>query len=65
MKIKLNGELRETDAATLDQLVASYQLSPEAVVIECNGAIAPKQAWGATALGDGDQIEIITFVAGG
>ena len=65
MQIKLNGELRETQAGTLDQLVASYQLSPEAVVIECNGIIAQKQAWATTALHDGDRVEIVSFVAGG
>ena len=65
MQIKLNGELRETEAATLGQLVASYQLSPEAVVIECNGVIAQKQAWASTSLHNGDQIEIISFVGGG
>ena len=65
MQIKLNGELRETEAATLGQLVSSYQLSPEAVVIERNGVIARKQDWEATSLHLGDQIEIISFVGGG
>jgi len=65
MQIKLNGEPREIEAATLGQLVSGHQLNPEAIVIELNGAIAPKEAWGATPLNAGDQVEIVTFVGGG
>lgn len=65
MQIKLNGEPRETEAATLAQLVAAYHLSPEAVVIERNGVLAKKTAWATTPVNAGDQIEIVAFVGGG
>ena len=65
MQIKLNGELQETGAATLGQLITGYQLNPEAVVIERNGAIVPKELWATHPLHDGDQVEIISFVGGG
>ena len=65
MQVKLNGELREIQAATLGQLVSSYHLDPEAVVIERNGVIAPKEAWATTPLNNGDQVEIVSFVGGG
>ena len=65
MQIKLNGEFRETTAVTLEQLVSSYNLNPQAVVIERNGVIAQKEAWATITLHDGDQVEIISFVGGG
>ena len=65
MKITLNGEPREIPVTTLNQVISSYQLNPEAIVIELNGVIAPKQDWATTALNDGDQVEIVSFVGGG
>ncbi|MCX6966194.1 MAG: sulfur carrier protein ThiS [Verrucomicrobia bacterium] len=65
MQLKLNGEPRELQAATVGQLISSHKLNPEAIVIELNGAILQKQAWAATALNEGDQVEIVSFVGGG
>lgn len=65
MQINLNGELREIQVGTLGQLVSSHNLNPEAIVIELNGIIAQKQVWATTALCEGDQVEIVSFVGGG
>lgn len=65
MQIKLNGEQREVQTTTVAQLISSYSLNPEAVVIEINGVIAQKQDWPTTTINDGDQVEIVSFVGGG
>lgn len=65
MQIKLNGDLRETEAASLGQLVSHHKLDPEAIVIELNGTITRKEFWGSTPLNNGDQVEIVAFVGGG
>ncbi len=65
MQIKLNGEPKEIQASTLEQLVSSYRLNPEAIVIELNNVIARKQTWATTALNIGDRVEIVSFVGGG
>jgi sulfur carrier protein len=64
--ITLNGETRPlgqstTVAALLDEL--GY--AGKRVAIERNGEIVPKSQHGATALADGDYIEIVVAVGGG
>lgn len=66
MNLFLNGEATEaaegaTVAAFLDQL----GLPQKGVAVERNREIVPKSAYGATALAEGDRIEIVQFVGGG
>jgi len=66
MKIKING--KEEDAAvftSLADLMASKHLEQKAVVVEHNYNIIPKEKWHETAIAEGDNIEIVSFVGGG
>ncbi|WP_122466234.1 sulfur carrier protein ThiS [Brevundimonas lutea] len=65
MQITVNGEPRETEAATLSQLVAELSLDPNKVAIERNLEIVPRSLHAATPLGEGDRLEIVQFVGGG
>lgn len=66
MNITLNGEPRELTAPTsIEDLLAKLQLHPEAVVVEVNTMIVPRQTFAHCELNDGDRIEIIRFVGGG
>jgi thiamine biosynthesis protein ThiS len=65
MKITLNGERYETAAATVAELVQELGYGNQAVAIERNEQIVPKQAHGQTELAEGDRIELVTLVGGG
>ena len=66
MKIKINGEDKEIAAGmSLSALLEQLQIRPARVVVERNRDIVPRDAYGATKLGEGDSLEIVHFVGGG
>ena len=70
MRLNVNGEDRDSASATLADLwraeTAELELStPKGFAIALNGAVVPRGAWAATALNDGDRIEIIRAMQGG
>ena len=65
MVVKVNGEARDLPAGeTIRALIARYQLTPEKVAIELNKRLLRGERYD-TALNDGDEVEIVTFVGGG
>lgn len=66
MRLTINGEervfRRSLDVAAL---LAELGIEPRKIAVERNRAIVPKSLYAATALGDGDRIEIVQFVGGG
>lgn len=66
MHLTVNGETRSFDgAATVAALVEALGLDARKVAVERNLEIVPKSAYAATALADGDRIEIVHFIGGG
>jgi len=65
VKIVLNGEEREFTATTLTALIDEIGLDGRKVAVERNLEIVPRSQYLATALGDGDRLEIVHFVGGG
>ena len=66
MKLWVNGEERSIEAAgTVAALVAALGLDGRKVAVERNLEIVPRSTYGATALSDGDRIEIVHFIGGG
>ncbi|NWG70323.1 MAG: sulfur carrier protein ThiS [Parvularculaceae bacterium] len=66
MRLTVNGEARSFEGPLdVAGLVAALGLEPRKVAIERNREIVPKSLYAATALADGDRIEIVTFVGGG
>lgn len=63
--ITLNGEPRQTTAATIADLVRELELEPAKVAVECNREIAPRSTLEQASLNDGDLLEIVHFVGGG
>jgi thiamine biosynthesis protein ThiS len=61
----VNGEVRAVDAEDVRGLVEELGLDPRKVAIERNLEIVPRSTYEATALADGDRIEIVQFVGGG
>jgi sulfur carrier protein len=66
LQLMVNGEERSFDAiGVLSDLVASLGLDQRKVAVERNLQIVPRSAYAATALSDGDRIEIVHFIGGG
>jgi thiamine biosynthesis protein ThiS len=66
MRLMINGEARDVAAATtIETLVSLLGLDRRKLAVERNLEIVPRSAFAATALADGDRIEIVAFVGGG
>jgi thiamine biosynthesis protein ThiS len=65
MKLVVNGEERATEVGTLAELVRELALEGKPIAVELNRSVVPKDRYGATRLGDGDRLEIVTLVGGG
>jgi sulfur carrier protein len=63
--ILVNGELAETDARTLADLVAARGLAETQVATALNGDFVPRGARAATLLREGDKVEIVAPRQGG
>ncbi|MEU0006346.1 sulfur carrier protein ThiS [Streptomyces sp. NPDC006314] len=64
--ISVNGERREIAPGTaLDSLVRTLTAAPSGVAAAVNETVVPRTQWAATALADGDRVEVLTAVQGG
>lgn len=65
MKLTINGESREIDAATVAEALAALDLAGARVATALNGQFVPAAARSDTALGPGDSLEILSPMQGG
>ena len=66
MHIVVNGKPVACEAETsLHALILQLGFKPEAVVVERNGDLAPREDFVRTRLEDGDKLELLHFVGGG
>ena len=66
MEISVNGEQRSVaDALSVAELLRGMGLEGKRLAVERNGEIVPKSNHAATALAEGDRIEIVIAVGGG
>ncbi|WP_328912923.1 MULTISPECIES: sulfur carrier protein ThiS [unclassified Streptomyces] len=64
--VLVNGERRALEQpVALDALVATFTAAPSGVAAALNETVVPRGRWAATALADGDRVEILTAVQGG
>ncbi|MEV7688622.1 sulfur carrier protein ThiS [Streptomyces bungoensis] len=64
--VSVNGERREIAPGTaLDALVRSLTAAPSGVAAAVNETVVPRGQWAATALAQGDRVEVLTAVQGG
>ena len=66
VSLTINGEARALAApATVASLLEAMNLAGKRVAVERNGDIVPRSLHAATALADGDRLEIVVAVGGG
>ncbi|MYR71433.1 MULTISPECIES: sulfur carrier protein ThiS [unclassified Streptomyces] len=66
LSVSVNGERRSVAAGTtLDALVAGLTSAHSGVAAAVNEAVVPRGRWAATALAEGDRLEVLTAVQGG
>lgn len=65
VKIRLNGEDREVEARSLSALIEEIGLDGRKIAVEKNLEIVPRSTYLATAIDEGDRLEIVHFVGGG
>jgi sulfur carrier protein len=64
--VVLNGTRRQFEAPlSVSALLASLALAGRRVAVEVNGEIVPRSAHAATAVVDGDRVEVVVAVGGG
>jgi thiamine biosynthesis protein ThiS len=65
IRIKVNGQDKEVgDGTAIRALLGQLNLVPEKVAIELNRRLVRGDKY-ETALKDGDEVEVVTFVGGG
>lgn len=66
MRIKVNGEDKDFDNdTTVATLLAAIEVEPRGVAVEVNGEIIPRASHEATALKEGDKLEVVRMTGGG
>jgi thiamine biosynthesis protein ThiS len=64
--LTVNGEPKNVpDGLTLAQLVRELGLERNAIAVELNREVVPRDRHGETRLAPGDTLEIVTLVGGG
>lgn len=62
MRISHNGQPRDTTASTLGELLGPL---PAGSAVAVNGEVVPRDALAARPLCPGDEVEVVSAVAGG
>ena len=65
MKLKINGEIVEVEATTVQELAEKLTPAPQTLLIEHNLNALLRSEWKETALSEGDRIEVLRVSAGG
>lgn len=66
MTITVNGRERSCDpGTTVTDLLADLGLAPKGSAVAVNGEVLPRATWPERALGDGDDVDVLTAVQGG
>ena len=66
MEITVNGEKKSfVSEISLPDLLKSFDLKKERVVVELNLNIVKKDSYESTVIKDGDNLELVHFVGGG
>ncbi|MCL5888180.1 MAG: sulfur carrier protein ThiS [Actinobacteria bacterium] len=66
MNLTVNGAVREfAEAISAAQLLDALGIDAERTAFELNGRVLARDELAATALAEGDSVEVVRFVSGG
>lgn len=66
MYVQVNGKVTEVNPeTTIADFLVQKRLRPEAVVVEYNQEIAPRERWKEIILTPADRLQVVSFVGGG
>lgn len=65
MRVTVNGERRETAAATIAALLDELEYEGTHMAVAVNHDVVPRTSWKETPLRDGDAVEVLTPRQGG
>ena len=66
MNVGVNGERRElAEGTSVEEIVRRFTEAERGVAVAVDGEVVPRSAWAATALADGQQLEVLRAVQGG
>ena len=65
MKVNINSESTDTQAANIQQLAAELRLDAKGVAIAVDNRIVPRDQWETTLLAEGSDIVIVKAFCGG
>jgi sulfur carrier protein len=65
MKLRINGKDQTTIASTIAELVKTLGYEGDFFAVALNRACVPRKNYAATAVKDGDEIEILSPMQGG
>ena len=66
MNLIINGAPRTFEGVTnVAELINKLAIKGDRVAVELNREIVPRAQWAASALKDGDKLEVVHFVGGG
>ena len=65
MRLKINGEKEETEAASLSELLKLKKIEPQMVTVELNGQMIDRKKLADCPLHEGDEVELLYFMGGG
>ena len=63
--VKINGEDFDVAGISIEKYLLDAGYDTKRVAVELNGDILPKSQYKNTYLGDGDSVEVVSFVGGG
>ena len=65
-EVIVNGQPRALPpGTTVDDVVAWLSSTRAGIAVALNGIVVPRSGWGATSVGDGDRVEVLTAAQGG
>lgn len=65
MQLIVNGEVKELEARTIEDVILYFGLEGRPVVVEAEGEIVAKEQWPDTQVRPRMKIELVHFVGGG
>jgi len=65
VRIYLNGEMQQTDATSISELIIGLAIEGRMIAVERNLEVVPKSLYEHTQLAEDDRIEIVHMIGGG